>query len=455
MKKIAIYGAGEYGKLIFNLLDKEKQNVTCFIDDNSKNIILNDFFPKIISTNDIEKNSHFFEEIIVAIRPRNLTDKDRVRLIEFALKLDCNILFAEDLNNLLNNKLQLHNSLSELSSLLLGREPKKLNDSLVEKFYTNKTILVAGAAGSIGSELVNKLSLISNCKIVGVDKNEEKVFWSKEKFKNNKNIFWKLGNFQDKDFTDKLFLEHQFTIVINAAAFKHVPLFEDNMDYCWRNNLETVFNLDFYSKKYNIANLLQVSTDKAVKPTNIMGASKRACEIYLLNNREKNKYKLTVTRFGNVLGSSGSVLTIFEHYFSNNKPIPITDKRVTRYFMSIEEAVILLLESVVHTSGKKCLFLLDMGDPKNIIDLAEDFLMSKGVIPSYGSNIEEVGLRPGEKLFEELLLENENDIKKIKDKIFIISLSKELIGDSRKIKNLPNIINKEYVKSIIKEYHEN
>lgn len=185
-----------------------------------------------------------------------------------------------------------------------------------------------------------------------------------------------------------------------------------------------------------------------------MGASKRACELYLLNNRQKNKYTLTITRFGNVLGSSGSVLTIFDSYFSRGKPIPITDERITRYFMSIEEAVILLLESVIYSNNNKCLFLLDMGDPKNIIDLAEDFLLSKGVSPIHGENIEIVGLRPGEKLYEEMLLNNENNIDKIKDKIFAINLPKDSTENISKIQPFPkNTINKNYIRTIVKEYN--
>ena len=287
-------------------------------------------------------------------------------------------------------------------------------------------------------------------KIIGIDKNEEGIFWLKMKSKKSD---LKIIDCKIEQEIESIFVDNQIDIVINAAAYKHVPLFEENLDVCWTNNLKIVENLSRLSSKFGVKNFLQVSSDKAVNPTNTMGASKRVSELYLLSYFKRKKCKVTITRFGNVLGSSGSVLKIFEKQFDEKKPITVTDSEITRYFMSISEAVVLLSESIIHTNSSG-LFVLNMGNPVKILDLAKNFLSSKNVEPKIGENIILTGLRKGEKMFEEILFPEEMSVSENNDKIFVVQdlkIESDFLTRYNLFKKTP--VTKKKINDLIKEYN--
>lgn len=450
IKSVIIFGAGEFGQLIYHLLINDGFYVKYFIDDNKdlhetflfgKKI----FSRKIIST-DLKKS----DLIIVAIRSRNENKLQLLEIKKWLLNFHENFFFLPDFKFFLKKGLSLKESLPKDYDIFLNRNTHLSSYPKQEKFFFNKTILITGAAGSIGSQLLSHIERFDTKKIIGIDKNEEGIFWLKMKSKKSELKLIDCKFYQD---LKAIFEKNQIDIVINAAAYKHVPLFEENLESCWNNNLLIVENLSKLSNEYGVKNFLQVSSDKAVNPTNAMGASKRVAELYLLSIFKKKKCNLTITRFGNVLGSSGSVIKIFEKQIEDDNPITVTDSEITRYFMSINEAVVLLSESMIYTKSQG-LFVLNMGEPVKIIDLAKEFLISKNIKPKIGENIIITGLREGEKMFEEILLPDELKISSENDKIFIVEnldIENDFLKKYNDFKNTP--VTKQNINKLIKEYY--
>lgn len=398
---VVIYGAGEYGALISGLCKEQGIKVRFFIDDDLEKVGTDYFNRRVYSSAEAPLTD--IGLIIVAIRPLLLTNDDRLRIMHGLGRFQGDIKFSTDLSDLLSNDLSVKESISDFADRLLWQESIKLTDDIL-RFYSTKRVLVLGCGGSIGSELVKQLDGVAH-EVIGLDKNEESIFW----LGSNSNARLYLGDASDYLTQERIFRENNIDVVINAAAYKHVPLLEDNFQVGWYNNLKIVENATSLANKFAIKFFLQVSTDKAVNPTNVMGASKRAGELLLLNHGIGSVFKVVITRFGNVLGSSGSVLHVFDRTFKAQKKIEVTHEDITRYFMTIKQAVTLLIQSVYESrvNAEPEIFVLDMGRPKRIIDLAADFLTWKGIAPELGKNIVISGLRPGEKLFEELFLDNE------------------------------------------------
>lgn len=313
---------------------------------------------------------------------------------------------------------------------LLFRKPHVISDERTNKYYKNKVVLITGGGGSIGSELCRQLALMHPKKIIILDIYENGAYNLQQELKiiygDSLDLQIEICSITNRNALRTVFERHHPQIIINAAAHKHVPLMEHNCIEAIYNNIFGTLNLVEFCEEYEVERFILISTDKAVNPTNVMGATKRMCEMIVQSASIYGKAKYSATRFGNVLDSAGSVIPLFKRQIANGGPVTLTDKRITRYFMTIPEASQLVLQSgAIANNGE--LFVLDMGQPVKILDLAENMIRSSGVP---GVKIIETGLRPGEKLYEELLTNAEELVKTDNSLIFIEKdqpLSKEAI----------------------------
>jgi FlaA1/EpsC-like NDP-sugar epimerase len=293
---------------------------------------------------------------------------------------------------------------------LLFRKPIVVLDTKTISYYKNKVVLITGGGGSIGSELCRQLAKMSPKQIVIVDVYENGAYDVQQELKVRYGQAFDLRieicSITNKKGMARIFAEYQPEIVIHAAAHKHVPLMEKNCVEAVENNIFGTKNVVELCEEYDVERFMLVSSDKAVNPTNVMGATKRMCEMIIQTASTCGKVKYSATRFGNVLGSAGSVIPLFKKQIEMGGPITITDKRIIRYFMTIPEASQLVLQSGEMAKNGE-LFVLDMGEPVKILDLAENMIRLSGFEPYHDINIEFTGLRPGEKLYEELLMDEE------------------------------------------------
>lgn len=303
----------------------------------------------------------------------------------------------------------------------LFRKPININDAMFAEYYKDKVILVTGGGGSIGSEICRQIAKCKPKKLVIFDIYENNAYdiqqELKRKYEENLDFEVEIGSVRDADRLDSVFAFYRPNIVFHAAAHKHVPLMEHSSAEAIKNNVFGTYNTANAAEKYGVEKFILVSTDKAVNPTNVMGASKRMCEM-VVQCRMDSKTCFAAVRFGNVLGSNGSVIPLFKRQISEGGPVTITDKRIIRYFMTIPEASLLVIQAGV-MAKKGELFVLDMGKPVKIYDLALNMIRLMGFEPEKDIKIEEIGLRPGEKLYEELLMKTEDLSKTNNNMIFI------------------------------------
>lgn len=340
---------------------------------------------------------------------------------------------------------------------LLFRKPLVVSDERTNAYYKDKIVLITGGGGSIGSELCRQLAKMQPKKIIILDIYENGAYDVQQELKiaygNSLDLQIEICSITHRKALERVFEKYHPQIVINAAAHKHVPLMEHNCVEAIYNNVFGTQNLVELCEEYGAERFMMVSTDKAVNPTNVMGATKRMCEMIVQSASTHGKVKYSATRFGNVLGSAGSVIPLFKRQIANGGPVKVTDKRIIRYFMTIPEASQLVLQSgAIANNGE--LFILDMGQPVKIMDLAENMIRLSGV---QGIEIIETGLRPGEKLYEELLVKTEELDKTDNSMIFIerdTALNKEEIY--KKIKVLryacdtgDDLIAKEALRSVV------
>jgi len=304
---------------------------------------------------------------------------------------------------------------------LLSRDSIQLDNSISENYYKGKTVLVTGGGGSIGSELCRQIAKMQPKKLIIFDIYENNAYDIQQelllKYTSSLDLKVVIGSVQDINRLEQVFSAERPQIVVHAAAHKHVPLMEQNSVEAIKNNVFGTYNTVNVAEKYNVEKFVLISTDKAVNPTNIMGASKRLCEM-IIQSRHDSKTQFVAVRFGNVLGSNGSVIPLFEKEIAQGGPVTITDKRIIRYFMTIPEAAQLVLQAGV-MAKKGELFVLDMGKPVHIYDLAKNMIRLSGLVPGQDIQIVEIGLRPGEKLYEELLIKSEEMVKTENDRILI------------------------------------
>jgi FlaA1/EpsC-like NDP-sugar epimerase len=322
---------------------------------------------------------------------------------------------------------------------LLGRSQVTLNHDEIERFLFNKTIMVTGGGGSIGSELCRQIVKAKIKKLIIVDIYENNAYEIQQELRQSYGeqleLKIEIATVRDKEKINQLLKRHRPNIIFHAAAHKHVPLMEDCPEEAILNNIFGTYYLVQAAERYGVDKFVLISTDKAVNPTSIMGASKRFCEMILQSMKENSKTEFVAVRFGNVLGSNGSVIPLFQKQIAQGGPVTITDKRIVRYFMTITEAAQLVLQAGAMANNSE-VYVLDMGEPVRIIELAENLIRLSGSIPYTEIPIIETGLRPGEKLFEELLMNNDELIATQNHKIFIehqIKISKKEINKKLKI----------------------
>lgn len=439
---VIIYGTGYMGLITKNSLlnDKVKNyKVLCFIDDNSQKINKTVEGIRVLSRDEaIEKyltNPNSKEENIeVIFAIQNISPLAKAKIAEDFLTKGIILKSIPPINKWIKGELTTKQIQRIEIDDLLERDPIAINNRFVERFINNKRILVTGAAGSIGSELVRQLIKFSPKKIILVDQAESALYdleselirTSLSEAREVPNIRVEVYDVTNEKLMDSLFYEEQPQVIFHAAAYKHVPLMEKNPYQAVRVNVlgtKIVANL---ASKYNTEKFVMISTDKAVNPTNVMGATKRLAEMYVqgLDSHHNNNTRFIITRFGNVLGSNGSVIPLFKKQIENGGPITVTHKDIIRYFMTIPEACQLVLEAGTMGKGGE-IYVFDMGKPVKIVDLAKKMVQLSGLELDRDIQITFTGLRPGEKLYEELLNSNENTQPTYHHKIMIAKVIPE------------------------------
>ena len=305
---------------------------------------------------------------------------------------------------------------------LLGREPVRLDPAPVDAFLGGKTVLVTGGGGSIGSELCRQIAKHHPRRLIIVDIYENNAYDIQQEllyhYGKRLNLVVEIASVRDAERLQQLFAMYRPNVVFHAAAHKHVPLMEQSPQEAVRNNVFGTLNLVRTADEYGVEKFIQISTDKAVNPTSVMGATKRLCEMILQSMKGRSRTDFAAVRFGNVLGSNGSVVPLFKRQIAAGGPVTVTDKRIIRYFMTIPEAAQLVLQAGAMARQNE-LYVLDMGQPVKILDLAENLIRLSGYVPYRDIDIVETGLRPGEKLYEELLIASRDIEKTENDQIFV------------------------------------
>ena len=429
--KVLVYGTDENAIAIASALKSEKPNryaVLGFIDKSVKNKSKQILGLPILS---IKRNIavtlrvHQAQALIIA--DKNITKRDSIALIDKCLDYNFKVFRAPLLSDIEENQ----NVTSQIEKIqiedILERDPIKLDNKLVAKEIFNKCVFVTGGAGSIGSEIVRQVAGYKPMKLIIIDQAESPLYRIQLEIKDhfpNLNFEAVINDVRDLNKTENLFKENNPDVVFHAAAYKHVPLMEDYPSEAILANVLGSKNIADLSYKYNAEKFVMVSTDKAVNPSNVMGASKRIAEIYIqalqkhTNSNLKKPTGFVTTRFGNVLGSNGSVVPLFKRQMEEGGPLTITHPDIIRYFMTISEACQLVIEAGAMGNGGE-VFIFDMGKAVKIIDLAKKIIRLAGFTPYKEIDIKVIGLRPGEKLYEELLNEKSSTLPTYNEKIMI------------------------------------
>lgn len=412
---VLIFGAGEAGVIAKRTIDRDGKsefNVVGFVDDNSR-----------ISKRKIENKPIYIgnklEEILTSkqvthliISPQNIAKKRMQEIIEICLEKRVQVLNVPSPSKWINGELSVKQIRQVKIEDLLGREPIEISKNKISNQLQSKVVLITGAAGSIGSEIVRQVIQFSPKKVLLVDQAESALYELEIELNTNKNgncIEVIIGDVSNKERMEKIFATFNPEIVYHAAAYKHVPMMENNPSEAIQTNVLGSRNLADLAIKYHVNSFVMISTDKAVNPTNVMGASKRIAEIYAQSVNKSSETKFITTRFGNVLGSNGSVIPLFKKQIENGGPITVTDPEITRYFMTIPEACQLVLEAGSTGNGGE-VFVFDMGKSVKITDLAIQMIKLSGLEEGKDIQIVYTGLRPGEKLYEELLNDSESTL---------------------------------------------
>ena len=426
---VAIIGAGQLGAFLANELlcnHQAKYRPIFFIDTDTQKIGNNVAGLKVYAEDDnvvdlIKK--HNITELFVAVA--NIDNEEALRVYNLYSATKCKLKiydipvkdFHKDGDTTDDPKVIRDFQIEDL----LFRKPMRINNSATKKYYSDKVILVTGGGGSIGSELCRQIAKCSPKKLIIVDIYENNAYEIQQelvrKYGPALDLSVEIASVRDRERLNAIFNEYRPEIVFHAAAHKHVPLMEHSGCEAIKNNVLGTYNTADMAEKYGAQKFILISTDKAVNPTNIMGASKRMCEM-VIQCRTDSKTLYMAVRFGNVLGSNGSVIPLFREQIKQGGPVTITDKRIIRYFMTIPEASQLVMQAGFMANDGE-LFVLDMGKPVKIYDLAYNMIKLSGFTPGEDIEIKEIGLRPGEKLYEELLIKTEHLEKTDNKKIFI------------------------------------
>ncbi|SUY45797.1 capsular polysaccharide biosynthesis protein [Clostridium putrefaciens] len=425
VNRVMVVGAGACGNMIIKemLTIKEKSyNPVVIIDDSSYKKGKSTCGVKVMGNrHDIERISkeQRIDTILIAIP--SLNQKSKAEIINICKKTGCKLQIIPGLYELLNGQAKLNTMRNVSVQDLLGRDQIKLDDKGISEYIHNKVVMVTGGGGSIGSELCRQIAIFKPKELIIFDIYENNAYDIQNELKYNfpsLNLKVLIGSIRDKKRLDIIFSKYKPEVVFNAAAHKHVPLMEVSPGEAIKNNVFGTLNLAETADKYGVKKFVMISTDKAVNPTNVMGATKRICEMIVQAMDKVSKTEFVAVRFGNVLGSNGSVIPLFKNQIAKGGPLTLTHKEITRFFMLIPEAAQLVIQAGAYAKGGE-IFVLDMGSPIKIYDLATDLIKLSGLVPNEDIEIKVTGLRPGEKLYEELLMSEEGLEETRHDKIFI------------------------------------
>lgn len=424
-ERIMLIGAGESGRMLSRELRSSPQvkgRLCCVIDDNPQ--LHGKYLDgvRIVGGRDqIEDAAKRYDITQILFAIPTIQPEEKAAILNICKMTGCRLRVLPGLYQLLNGEVSLSAVKDVQVEDLLGRSPVQLNKAVVSDFLEEKVVMVTGGGGSIGSELCRQIATCHPRRLIILDIYENNAYDIQQELKRTYgpklDLYVEICSIRDKKRVYQIFEHYRPDVVFHAAAHKHVPLMEDCPDEAIKNNIFGTYHVVRAAEKYGVKKFVMISTDKAVNPTNLMGATKRFCEM-ILQSRRGSSTEFCAVRFGNVLGSNGSVIPLFKRQIANGGPVTITDKRIIRYFMTIPEAAMLVLEAGAMAKQSQ-IFVLDMGQPVKILTLAENLIRLSGLEPYKDIEIKEIGLRPGEKLYEELLMQSEHLLTTANDKIFV------------------------------------
>ncbi len=413
MRNTMVIGAGESGNIVINELKMSKKldsNICCIIDDNKAkhNTFINGV--KVIGGREriLDAAKYFAIDEIVLAMP-SAPKKDVKEILELCQQTGAELKILPGVYQFVNGEAAVEKLRPVQIEDLLGREPVETNLKSITGYVKNKVVLVTGGGGSIGSELCRQLAANRPKMLIIFDVYENNAYDIQQELRAkypHMHLEVLIGSVRNTSRVDKIFEQYRPDIVYHAAAHKHVPLMEDSPNEAIKNNVFGTYKTALAADKYGAKKFVLISTDKAVNPTNIMGASKRICEMIVQGLNRQSSTDFVAVRFGNVLGSNGSVIPLFKKQIEAGGPVTVTDNNIIRYFMTIPEAVSLVLQAGAFAKGGE-IFVLDMGEPVKIDDLARNLIKLSGYVPDEDIKIVYTGLRPGEKLYEEILMDEE------------------------------------------------
>ena len=466
---VLIYGAGDSGIITYGALNRERGNnydILGFIDDDENKVNKKIDRIKIYNASKIDKEfieKNDIDEIIISIQ--NIKPNRLLEITDELLGLGVEVKIVPPLSKWIGGDLQA-NQIKQINiDDLLGREIISIKNPIVRREVAHKVVLVTGAAGSIGSEISRQLSSYNLELLILIDQSESPLYDLQQELVQNGDHNFKaiVADVRDVKRMEEIFDKYKPQKVFHAAAYKHVPLMEKSPYEAVRINICGTKTIADVSLKYKVERFVMVSTDKAVNPTNVMGATKRVAELYIgCLSKEKSDTKFTITRFGNVLGSNGSVIPLFKKQLEHGGPLTVTHKDITRYFMTIPEACRLVLEAGTMGDGGE-IYIFDMGKSVRIFDMAKRMISLSGLVYPDDIDIKITGLRPGEKLYEELLADGENTTKTYHEKIMIAKslnlnfteVKKNILSLCSDNNNLTNDKIVEAIKKIVPEFISN
>lgn len=456
--KVVVFGAGEGGLLLKRTLDRDRNSaleVVAFFDDNQQKVGKKLEGVGILSSKKLDDflASNPIEELIISIPEISISRKRE--LVDLALKYKVTLKHLPHANNWINGELSAKQLREVKFEDLLGRDVIQMSSNEVKGIIQNKVVLVTGAAGSIGSELVRQCLLLNPTKVIACDVAETPMFLlgnELSKYIDEGKLEMVIGDVRNELRMRRMFEAFQPKIVFHAAAYKHVPLMEDNPAEAVATNVFGSMKVLEIAAEFGAERFVMVSTDKAVNPTNVMGASKRIAEM-IVQSKDTSLICVT-TRFGNVLGSNGSVIPVFRKQIEEGGPVTVTHRDITRFFMTIPEAVQLVLEAGAMGKGND-IFAFDMGQQVRISDLAEQMIRLSGLEPGRDIEIQYTGLRPGEKLYEEVLATEENTVPTHNEKILSAKVrnveASELKEKLSRLEEQMNLQNNQEMVRVMKE----
>ena len=466
---VMIIGAGEATNVIMREIQNSSylanSNIACIIDDDRRKVGKYIRGVKVIGTRDKIKEAaklYDIDEIIFAIP--SASNEVKRDILNICKETDCTLKILPGVYQMVDGEINV-NSIRNVDVLdLLGRDPIEVDIESIMGYVKDKVIMVTGGGGSIGSELCRQLVSHKPKQLIIFDIYENNAYDIQQELKINypdANVVTLIGSIRNVSRLESVFAQYKPDIVYHAAAHKHVPLMEVSPDEAVKNNVVGTWNVARMADKYGVKKFVMISTDKAVNPTNVMGATKRICEMIVQTYNEISKTDFVAVRFGNVLGSNGSVIPLFKRQIEAGGPVTVTDPNIIRYFMTIPEAVSLVLQAGAYAKGGE-IFILDMGEPVKIDDLAKNLIRLSGYTLGVNMEIKYTGLRPGEKLYEELLMKEEG-LQETDNKL--IHIGKPIVFDKENFfDNLEKLKEEAYsetgniresLKKVVDTYHPN